>query len=184
MTLGEAKERVQKSYQMVAKIIEPLEKELLTPLIRRTYNLLGESAAFDTEELTWADIQKQFAGKLKIRFTSKLATSQRMVQLASDLEAAQQMMFVAQAIPEPFILEYAAQINWAKYPERIVTGTNADKSLLRSEDEVEEIIQSIQQAQAQAMQGEAEAQKADTISKLGKAPEPGSPAQQMMQGQI
>jgi len=34
------------------------------------------------------------------------------------------------------------------------------------------------------MQGEAEAQKADTISKLGKAPEPGSPAQQMMQGQI
>lgn len=184
MTLGETRERVQKSQQMVDQITGPLEKELLTPILKRTYQLLGESGAFDTDEMTWADIQDVFAGRMRIRYSSRLANAQRMVQLSSDLEAAQQMMFVGQAIPEPFLLEFAAQIDWSKYPKRIVEGTNATKSLLRDEEDAQDIINAFRQAQAQAQQMESLSQEADAFSKASKAPEQGSPAAQLIEAQI
>lgn len=184
MTFGEAKERVQKSQQMVSRIVEPLEKELLTPLLKRTYELTGQSGAFDAQDITWKDIRQRFGSRLEIRFTSRLANSQKMVQLAANLEAAQQILFVAQAVPEPMLLEYASQINWARYPRVIIDGTNADKTLLRSEKQANALIAQFRQAQAQAKQAQNINLEADTIAKISKAAEPGSGIQDMLKGSM
>ncbi len=183
MTLGEARERIQKSHQMVDQITGPLVADLMTPQLKRTYMILGESGAFGD----WGEIQKQFAGRLKIRYKSRLANAQRRIRLASILEAMQQSMFVAQGIPEPFLLEYAVQFDYSKLPKELIEGTNAPFSLLRKESGPEgtkALLAQFKQTAEQQAQVENQVKVADAAAKGGSKPDEGSLTQMMMQGQI
>ena len=180
MTLGEAKERVSKAQQMVDQIIGPFKEERLNPILQWTMVLLGESGAF-SEYGSWEEILVKLAGRVEIRYKSRLANVQKKIRLMSIAEYTEMSMFVAGAIPDPAMqYEFLAQTDWTRVPKEILDGTNAPDIIARDPKEAKQLADGFRQAQAEQQQAENGAKIADAEAKGSSTPQPGSPTAMLM----
>ena len=182
MTLGEAKERVQKAHQMVDNIVGPLIEELFNPLLKWTMVLLGEGGEFK-DFGSWDEIQSKLVG-VKIRYKSRLANVQKRIRLMASMEAMQYSMMIAQGIPDPVLqYEFLARFRTDLLPEEIIEGTNAPKFLLRDRRESKQMAQQFADGLAQQQKMDNTVKMADAASKGGSAPQPGSLTSMVLGGQ-
>lgn len=174
MTLGETRERVSKSYQMVSQIVSGIEREGLDRLLQARFYILLDAGAF-ADVGTPQEIVAKFGGRLKIRYKSRLANAQRRIRLASIREALQDIIGAAQSVPDPTAqFELMATIDSRRIPKEIFEGTNAPMELLRKKSEVDEMVEGFKQSMAQQQQLEAAVKMADASSKGSVAAQPNS----------
>lgn len=183
MTLGEAKERVSKSQQMVDQIVGPLKEERINPLLKWVFILLGEAGEFK-EFGSWDEIQKKVAGRVEIRYRSRLANVQKKIRLMSITEFAQISMAIAQGIPDQVqAYEFMSRIKWEELPEELQEGTNAPLKILRDKKEAKKMGDEFRQSMAKQAETENMVKIADAASKGGTTPQQGSLTSMVLGGQ-
>jgi hypothetical protein len=168
MTLGETRERVQKSHQMVSQIVSPLEEQLLTPVLQNRLDMLLDKGVF-AEIGTKEEILARFGGKLKIKYTSRLANAQKRIRLISIMEAVEAVIGSAAQLPLESQYELIMSVEWTKIPKEIFTGTNAPLELLRPTDKVKELVDKFNKGNAERQQLESAVMGADAASKMSQA---------------
>lgn len=183
MTLGEAKERVSKSQQMVDQIVGPLKEERINPLLRWVFILLGEAGEFK-DFGSWDEIQNKMAGRIEIRYCSRLANVQKKIRMMSIAEFAQTSMAIAQGIPDQVMAyEFMSRIKWDEIPNEIQDGTNAPLVVLRDKKEAKNMAQEFAKGLAQQAQTDNMVKVADASSKGGTSPQAGSLTSMILGGQ-
>ncbi len=181
ITAYQTREIVGKSQQMVDQLVGPLKAERLNPFLRWVFILLGESGAFG-EWGSWEEIQQKMAGgRVNFEYKSRLANSQKRVTLLADLEYAEYVGAIAQAIPDPVMqYEFMIRTSFEKLPEKIREGVNASFDIIRPEAEAKQRAQAFAQAMAKQAQEESMVKEADAVSKAGRGIEQNSPAAMML----
>ena len=158
ITATEIEAREQEKLILVGPVVERLHKELLSPVITRTYELMRR---FDH----LPPVPESLAGvPLRVEFMSVLAQAQRMVS-TSGID--QTVAFVANTAQiDPSVLD---NIDFDKAVQHYVDDLGAPASIVRSEEDVRSLREQRAQAQAQAQQ-QAQAQAAvQSVSDLSGA---------------
>lgn len=158
ITATEIEAREQEKLILVGPVVERLHKELLSPVIKRTYALMQRYDHLPPVPESLADV------RLRVEFMSVLAQAQRMVS-TSGID--QTMAFIANTAQiEPAVLD---NVDFDKAVQHYVEDLGAPASILRSEEHVQTLREQRAQAQAQAQQ-QAQAQAAaQSVSALSGA---------------
>lgn len=182
MTAQEVMARNQEKMAQLGPVIERLQNEFLSEIIERVYNLLDRNQVFPPIP---DDVQETLQGQeIKIEYLSPLAQAQKM----SGLTAIEQgISFVGQlAQLDPNVLE---RVNFAKAVEHYLDKIGVPSSMIRTEDEYQELIQQKQQAQQEQEEQQAQAQQMAQVAPLAQAAKnltdaanDGNPALRQMMG--
>lgn len=182
MTAQEVIARNQEKLQQIGPVVERLQSEFLNAVIERVYNILDRNRIFPDLPDEVAELMD--GQEIKIEYLSPLAQAQKM----SGLTAIEQgIAFVGNAAQlDPSVLnriDLADAV--AKYLDRI----GVPATMIRSEDEYNELIKQQQEAQQQAQEQQLamqQAQQAAPIAQAAKnltdAANDGNPALQQMMG--
>lgn len=182
MTAQEVLARNQEKLQQLGPVVERLQNEFLNLVIERVYNILDRNGIFPPIPPEVADMLE--GQEIKIEYLSPLAQAQKM----SGVTAIEQgIAFTGQVAQlDPSVL---ARVNFsdavAKYLDRI----GVPATMIRSDDEVEQIMQA-QQAAAEEAQAQAEmaaqvqqaAPLAQAAKNLTDAANDGNPALRELMG--
>lgn len=181
ITAYQTREIVGKSQQMVDQLVGPLKSERLNPFLQWVFMLLGESGAF-SKWGSWKEIQQKMSGgRIIFEYKSRLANSQKRVTLMADLEYAEYIGTIAQAIPDPIMqYEFMIRTNFEKLPEKIREGVNASLDIIRPEKQAKQMAQAFAEAMAKQSQEDSMVKQADAVSKAGRGIEQNSPAAMML----
>lgn len=144
---------------MLGPILSRFNNEVLNPFIGRIFSILSRAGVFPPPP------QELQGTELNIEYTSMLARSQKEVQANTDMEAITQVCQLAQV--DPSVLD---RINLDNAIKIIFDKKGVSPSLLRSDEEVQQIQQQRAQQQQQMAQQEQAQQGVDALSKLGKVP--------------
>lgn len=158
ITATEIEAREQEKLILVGPVVERLHKELLSPVIERTYELMRRFDYLPPVPDSLAEVP------LRVEFVSVLAQAQRMVS-TSGID--QTMAFVANAAQiDPSVLD---NIDFDKAVQHYVDDLGAPASILRSEDAVQALREQRAQAQAQAQQQAEAAAAVQSVQDLSGA---------------
>lgn len=158
ITATEIDARQQEKLILVGPVVERLHKELLSPVIKRSYELMRRFDHLPPVPESLSGVQ------LRVEFVSVLAQAQRMVSTSS---IDQTMAFMANAAQiDPSVLD---NLNLDKTVHHYVEDLGAPASMLRSEDDVRGIREQRAQAQAQAEQQAQQAAALQSIQDLSGA---------------
>lgn len=144
---------------MLGPILSRFNNEVLNPFIGRIFSIFSRNGIFPPAP------QELQGTELNIEYTSMLARSQKEVQANTDMEAITQVCQLAQV--DPSVLD---RINLDNAIKIIFDKKGVSPSLLRSDEEVQQIQQQRAQQQQQMAQQEQAQQGVDALSKLGKVP--------------
>lgn len=160
ITATEIQARQQEKMILIGPVVERLQKELLTPLIRRTYGLMQEWGALP-EPPEDTDVSE-----LDVEFESVLAQAQKLSSTSSIDQLMAFTMSAAQAAPEAL-----DNLSWDESVKTYAERIGAPKNILASDREVEakrkQRIQAQKQAEEQAA-AQAQAKTAQTMTQAAK----------------
>ena len=166
ITATEIEARQQEKMILIGPVVERLDKELLSPLIERTYQLMAE---WDYLPESPQDMEGQ---ALRVEFVSVLAQAQKLVSTSSTDHTMAFVANVAGAMPE--ILD---NIDPDKLIKAYANSLGAPQSIFRDERSRDAIRQQREQAQAQAQAQEQAQASMQTVEgaaaaakNLGQAP--------------
>ncbi len=180
MTAREVMERMGEKAANLGPIVARWEIEVLQKVIQRTYNLMLRAGMFPAPPKVYQEAGKEGIG-FKVEFVGLLAQMQRRYFETNKInDAIGYIQAVGQLFPGS-----ADIVNEDALMRNSLESAGAPASVIRSEEEVGQLRQARQQAQAAAIQQQQAMQQQQSmmqnIDKLGKTPEPGSPADQMNQ---
>lgn len=180
MTAREVMERMGEKAAVLGYITGRFQKEVLQPAIRRTFNLLLRSGRLP--RLPEALIQAQEAGGLEIEFLGFFAQIQKKYYATSGINTALEYAGVAAKIFGPEVLD---NVDGNELLRTALDNAGAPQRSIRERKDVQNIraARAAQLQAAQAQQAAAANQQAvlQNMDKMGKAPEPGSPLEQLSQ---
>lgn len=162
MTAQEVMARNQEKLQQLGPVVERLQSEFLNAVLDRVYNILDRNGIFPPVP---DDVQELMNGQeIKIEYLSPLAQAQKM----SGLTAIEQgIAFVGQTAQlDPRVVnrvDFSDAV--AKYLDRI----GVPATMVRSEEEYQQIIEQQQKAEEAAQQQAIEAQQAQQAAPLAQA---------------
>lgn len=161
MTTVEIRARMAQKMQMLSPVLARLQQEFLTPLIRRTLDMMSRTGKL-------AEAPEEFAGmsfsELEIDYVSPLALSQR----ASDLDniTRLQAFIMPNAELDPTIMDNWNPDELFRYAALV---TNTPQRVIRNPREVQMIRQSREEMMRQQQQLEAAKSIAETAETGAKA---------------
>jgi hypothetical protein len=174
MTWGETQERVSLSMQFLTPAVNRINRYFVKPSLERAFGIMLRAGKFP--ELEIPELSGQ---KLDFDLVGKASLAARQIELFGTMTAIEQTGLVGQVKPEIWD-------NWdADETARFIQEVNmVPVALQASEDDVTAVREE-RQAQMQAQQ---EAEKAQVMSdayvKTQKAPEAGSGAEALMEGEV
>jgi len=158
MTAREVAERSQEKLVMLGPVLERLQSEMLNPIIERVYGIMERKGLIPP-------VPEKMAGViLKIEYIGMLAQAQRLVGLAPMEQFIGIVGQVSQA--DPTALD---KLNTDQFLDEYARDLGVPASIVRSDDDVEEIRQQrAQQQQAAQMQAQMSqaGQDAKTLSEV------------------
>ena len=162
MTAQEVMARNQEKLQQLGPVVERLQSEFLNKVLERVYNILDRNQVFPPLP---DEVQELLDGQeIKIEYLSPLAQAQKM----SGLTAIEQgLAFVGQTAQlDPRVVnrvDFSDAV--AKYLDRI----GVPATMVRSEDEYQQILEAQQKAEQEAQQQALAAQQAQQAAPLAQA---------------
>ena len=162
MTAQEVMARNQEKLQQLGPVVERLQSEFLNKVLERVYNILDRNHVFPPLP---DEVQELLDGQeIKIEYLSPLAQAQKM----SGLTAIEQgLAFVGQTAQlDPRVVnrvDFSDAV--AKYLDRI----GVPATMVRSEDEYQQILEAQQKAEQEAQQQALAAQQAQQAAPLAQA---------------
>ncbi|MCB5701396.1 head-tail connector protein [Megasphaera elsdenii] len=162
MTAQEVMARNQEKLQQLGPVVERLQSEFLNKVLERVYNILDRNQVFPPLP---DKVQELLDGQeIKIEYLSPLAQAQKM----SGLTAIEQgLAFVGQTAQlDPRVVnrvDFSDAV--AKYLDRI----GVPATMVRSEDEYQQILEAQQKAEQEAQQQALAAQQAQQAAPLAQA---------------
>lgn len=151
ITAREVAEKQEEKLLMLGPVLERLHNELLDPLINRTFNILQKAGVLPPAP---PELQGM---ELGVEYISILAQAQRMVAVGGIERLTDYAMNMSQVWPEARHKVRADQLV-DDYADAMGVNPNS----VRSDDEVQQILQAEQQAAQQAQMQEAAQQAAQT----------------------
>ena len=179
MTAAEVMQRAAEKATMLSPIVGRLESEVLDPVLERVYDI--ESNAGRMPPMS-RDLAQYGGANIRIDYIGPLAEAQRRYHATEGNMQALQM-----AMPFIELAQSTGKQNPADYIDtdqglvNAMDAGGADSNIVLDKADVEKIRQQKAQAAAQQQQLAAAATAADQYKNLTKAPENGSPAQQLTQ---
>jgi len=161
----------------VTSLVDSFERNYLNVSVRRHMLIMAEQNRLpEPSRKIQRFVKENPQGQLGIRFIGPLAKARRwMYSVGKDMEMINQMVVpIAQIDPEA--LDYLDKAALFERGRQFMSGGS---EIIKTQEEVDQIRQ--QRAEAQQQQQQAEAQMAALAQT--KAPEPGSPAEAVMNGQ-
>ena len=158
ITATEIEAREQEKMILIGPVVERLHKELFSPLIARTFNLMLRYNAIPQPP-------DGIAGEeMRVEFVSVLAQAQRLVSTSGIDQTMSFIMGLAQAFPEALDV-----IDSDKLVETYAEDLGVPAGILRPEEERIALRQERAQAQARTAQQQAAAMEAQQARALGGA---------------
>jgi len=156
ITAREVAEKHEEKLLMLGPVLERLHNELLDPLIERTFNLLARGGVLPGPP------EALLQTELRVEYTSVLAQAQQLVNVGSIERVVGFAAELAVVWPEA-----AHKINIGEAIDNYNEAVGNDPGMIRSNDEVQTMLEqdrAAEQAQAQMEAQTAEAQTAKTLS--------------------
>jgi len=157
ITATEVAEKHEEKLLMLGPVLERLHNELLDPLIERTFNMLLRGGVLPPPPEALADQE------LRVEYVSVLAQAQQLVNVGSIERVAGFIGNLSQIWPEA-----AAKFNVGEAIDGYADAVGTDPGILKSNDEVDQMMKAQAEAQQAAEQAAAEAQQVDNLEKLSK----------------
>ncbi len=172
-TAFEVAKMLQEKMELFSPIFARLVQEKLNPLLQRVFSLMIREGAFREPPMDIGD----FGGSYEIAYVSKIALAVK----AAENNSLMELIEIATAMV-PFDSSVAMVVDWRKAFRDVSRNRGAKTDWMRSDDDVDEMIERMQKAQ-EAMQA---AQTAETLSKTAKnlGPEAQSAATGAMAGGV
>lgn len=182
MTAQEVMARNQEKMAQLGPVIERLQNEFLSDIIERVYNLLERNQVFPPLP---EDLQQTLQGQeIKIEYLSPLAQAQRMSGLTAIEQGVSFVGQLAQLDPNVIL-----RVNFDKAVENYLDKLGVPSTMIRTEDEYQEIVQQQQQAQQEQQEQQQQAQQVAQVAPLAQAAKnltdaanDGNPALRQMMG--
>lgn len=156
ITAREVAEKHEEKLLMLGPVLERLHTELLDPLIDRTFSILQESGVLPIPP------QELQGREMAVEYVSVLAQAQRMVSVSGLEQVGAYASNLSQIWPEA-----RHKFDALQAIDEYSTSIGVNPKVIRSDDEVQAMVEADQQAQAQAaamQQGQAMADTAKTVS--------------------
>ena len=171
-----AREIVERQGEKVAGLAGPLTRqnhEFLGPVVRRTFNIAFRAG--------WLPRPPQALLRtgipLDVDFTGLLAQAQKRYHQANSINAG---LSVIGTIIKEFHPPARHKVDFMDLTEKVMESEGFPQSTIREDPDVERLVAAEQQAQQQQRQMAQLEQAGKANSGLAKAPEQGSPAEQLM----
>lgn len=182
MTAQEVMARNQEKMAQLGPVIERLQNEFLSDIIERVYNLLERNQVFPPLP---DDVQQTLQGQeIKIEYLSPLAQAQKMSGLTAIEQGVSFVGQLAQLDPNVIL-----RVNFDKAVENYLDKLGVPSTMIRTEDEYQEIVQQQQQAQQEQQEQQQQAQQVAQVAPLAQAAKnltdaanDGNPALRQMMG--
>jgi len=151
ITATEVAEKQEEKLLMLGPVLERLHDELLDPLVDRTFNILQRAGILPPPPQELQD------SKLAIEYVSVLAQAQRMVAVSGLRQTVSFAAEVAQVWPEA-----RHKINATETVDAFSEAMGTDPNIIRSDDEVGEIMAGEAQAKQAAQESAQAVQQIET----------------------
>jgi hypothetical protein len=145
ITATEAMLRAQEKGQLLAPTMGRVQSELLGPTVEREIDILANAGVFEAELGPMPDALRKAGGAYAISYQSPLNQAQRAAEATSILNTAQAIGAIAQ-----FDQTVVKRIDWSGAARVVAEVNGVPATLIRSDEEVDELDQ--QAAQQAAMQ--------------------------------
>lgn len=164
MTATETLQRRDENLRFLSPQIGRLDKELLKPIVDRTFAICNRRGKFKPMPEKLANYIAENGGNIElvVKYKSTIAQAQLVTQSENIVRAINSTAFVFGAQPET--MDYVDGDKILKHNFRI---HGVDPDLLKSDEEVKEVREQRQQQQSRAMQDAQDNVQADTINKMG-----------------
>jgi hypothetical protein len=185
MTATEAAARREMMQQLLGPTLGRLEKEDLHPLISRAFNIRRRANALPPLPPKLLNAVQQGKVELRVRYDGAIARAQRASDVDSITRGFNVCAPIFQGDPEAMTV-----IDTDETVRQVFRKLGAPPQIVRDKDQTDKVRQvkaqqaaAQQQQQAAAQQAQMAGQAAPALKAAGKAPEPGSPLDQMNQQQ-
>lgn len=162
MTAREVMERTQEKLQQLGPVVERLLSEFLSPIIERTYAILDRGGVFPPipEEL-----QEELNGQeIKIEYISPLAQAQKMSSLVNIEQFWAFVTTLGQIDPTIF-----QKFDMVEAVNAYASGLGVPAKVLKTDDEYQQTIQAMQQAEAEAQMQQQQAEMIQQVPGIAQA---------------
>lgn len=158
ITATEILERKQEKMILLGPTIERQMFELLDPIVERTFNICLRRGLFPP-------VPEELSGQaLKVNYVSVLAQAQRLAD-AQSMEAYALQAERIVGLDESTVLK----TNWDQYLEEYGEIVGVPPNIVRNQDEVDQLRQQIQEAEAAAQEAENARMAAEAVRNLGQS---------------
>ena len=162
MTAQEVMARNQEKLQQLGPVVERMQFEFLNAILERVYNILDRNGIFPPLP---PEVEREIAGQeIKIEYISPLAQAQKMSGLTS---IEQGLAFVAQSLQlDQSVID---KVNIMDAVEHYLEQVGVPATMIRSNDEVQQLQEQRQKAMQEAANQQQQAQQAQQVVPLAQA---------------
>ena len=161
ITAREVAEKHEEKLLMLGPVLERLHTELLDPLINRTFNILQRNGVLPPPPPELAETE------ISVEYVSVLAQAQKLVGLTSIERTVGFAMEMSAVWPEA-----RHKVNPHEALDQYASDSGTDPRIIRSDDEVKQLVEQEQQAQQQAAQVEQSGMALDNAQKVSEIQDP------------
>ena len=173
MTLGQFLKMAEEKGQLLGPYLGRLMSEHYNPIFDRTFSLLWTQGEIPPPP----QILRRYGGELRIDYKSPLAKMQKVAESQGLVQVAGFVGQIAEMAPSA-----TKVINWDDAVRQMAENIGVSQKLIRDSEEVQTLLQAEEKRAQQEKAAQMAMELAGKVPALGKAPEAGSPLDQVSQG--